>query len=90
MREMNAKGVTITMRDGTVFRGMINIGSSRRLSDFFRKSENLFIVIFDAVVGERGKKGVYFLNRDHILWVEPNDAVSGRLPVEDHGMEFDP
>lgn len=74
MREMNAQRVTITMRDGSVFRGCINIGSSRRLSDFFRKSDNSpFIVMFDTTMGQNKEKGVYFLNWDHILWVEPNE-----------------
>ncbi|SPF46701.1 conserved hypothetical protein [Syntrophobacter sp. SbD1] len=75
MREINAHRVTITLRDGSVFRGSINIGSSRRLSDFFRKSDNSpFIVIFDTTVGQNKEKGVYFLNWNHILWVEPNEV----------------
>ena len=49
---MNAQRVTITMRDGSAFRGYINIGWCRRLSDFFRKSESSFIVVFDATIGE--------------------------------------
>lgn len=74
MREMNARRVDITMRDRSVFQGYINIGSCRRLSDFFRKSDNSpFIVIFDAAIGESKEKGVYFLNWDHILWVEPHE-----------------
>ena len=76
MREMNAHQVTIKMRDGSVFQGCINIGSSRRLSDFFRKSESPFIVMFEATIGEGKEKGVYFLNWNHILWVEPNETDS--------------
>jgi hypothetical protein len=71
---MNAQRVTITMRDGSAFRGYINIGSCRRLSDFFRKSESQFIVVFEATIGEGKEKGVYFLNWNHILWVEPNET----------------
>ncbi|MGO9374222.1 MAG: hypothetical protein ACLQBD_19295 [Syntrophobacteraceae bacterium] len=74
MREMNAQRVTIMMRDGSAFRGFINIGSCRRLSDFFRKSESLFLVMFEATIGEGKEKGVYFLNWDHILWVEPSET----------------
>jgi len=74
MREMNAQRVTIMMRDGSAFRGFINIGSSRRLSDFFRKSESQFIIMFEATIGEGKEKGVYFLNWNHILWVEPNET----------------
>ncbi len=74
MREMNAQRVTIMMRDGSAFRGFINIGSCRRLSDFFRKSESLFLVMFEATIGEGKEEGVYFLNWDHILWVEPSET----------------
>jgi hypothetical protein len=74
MREMNARRVNITMRDGSVFRGYINIGSSRRISDFFRKPDNSpFIVMFEAAIGESKEKSVYFLNLNHILWVEPSE-----------------
>jgi hypothetical protein len=79
MREMNAQRVTITMRDGSVFRGCINIGSCRRLSDFFRKPDSeAFVVMFDTTVGESKGKSVYFLNWNHILWVEPNEDDRGR------------
>ena len=75
MRDMNAQRVIITMRDGTVFQGRTNIGSARRVSDFFRKAEGMFIILFDAVKGEgQEEKKVYFLNRNYILWVEPGEV----------------
>ncbi len=73
---MNAKRTIITMKDGSIFRGCINIGSSRRLSDFFRKPESMFVVLFDATLGEGKDKSVYFLNRNHILWVKPDEPSS--------------
>ena len=74
MREINAQHVTITMRDKSVFRGFINVGSCRRVSDFFRKFDNTpFIVMFDATINENKEKKVYFLNWGHILWVEPKE-----------------
>lgn len=79
MREMNAQRVSITMRDGSVFRGYINIGSCRRISDFFRKSDNSpFVVMFETTIGESKGKSVYFLNWNHILWVEPKEEDPGR------------
>ncbi len=79
MTKMNARRVKITMRDGTVFRGCINIGSCRRMSDFFRKSDsNPFIVMFEASIGERKEKSVYFLNWTHILWAEPDEDDLGQ------------
>lgn len=75
MREMNSRKVVISMVDGTIFRGYTNIGTSRRLSDYFRKSENLFVVIFDALIGNSTKKDVYFLNKDHIVWAKPDEDI---------------
>lgn len=83
MREMNAQRAIVTMKDGTVFRGSINIGSCRRLSDFFRKMDSgQFVVMFEATAGQSTEKKVYFLNWNHILWVEPNE-LSGeqRIPA---------
>ena len=81
MREMNAQHVIITMRDKSVFRGYINIGSCRRVSDYFRKSDSSpFIVMFDTTMDENKEKKVYFLNWNHILWVEP-DELDGRTRV---------
>jgi hypothetical protein len=75
MREMNAHQVTITMRDGSVFRGSINIGTCRRLADFLQKTDSgSFIVMFDTTVGENKEKGVYFINRKQIVTVEPNEV----------------
>jgi hypothetical protein len=87
MREMNARRVNFTMRDGSVFRGYINIGSCRRISDFFKKTDNSpFVVMFEATIGESKEKSVYFLNWDHILWVEPKEddreGPSGSIALE--------
>ena len=74
MREMNAKKVIVTMVDGTVFHGSTNIGNSRRISDHLQKDPRMFLVLFDAVIGGHGEKEVYFINRDHILWVKPDET----------------
>jgi hypothetical protein len=74
MREMNAHSVTITMRDGSIFHGYVNIGSCRRLSDFFGKCDSgPFVVMFNTTIGENKEKNVYFINRNHIVSVEPNE-----------------
>ena len=83
MREINAQRVIVTMRDGTVFQGLTNIGSARRVSDFLRKVESMFIVLFDAVKAEgQEDKKVYFINKHHILWVEPLE-VSQELEMQE-------
>ncbi len=72
MREMNARRIIVTMTEGTVFRGSINIGNSRRISDYFRRNETMF-VLFNATLGDGTEKEVYFLNTNHILWVKPDE-----------------
>ncbi len=74
MKDMNVRQVTVTTVDNSVFRGCLNINSCRRLSDFFRKPANSFIVLFDARKGEESEKKVYFINLNHIIWVEPTGA----------------
>ncbi len=74
MREMNTRKIIVTMTDGTVFRGSINIGSSRRISDYFRRNESMF-VLFNATLDHGADKEVYFLNTRHILWVKPDEQI---------------
>lgn len=80
MREMNTSEVTITMVDGTVFHGSINIGNSRRVSDYFNKGDSLFIILFNASGEKAGANGVYFLNRNHILYVKPEETHGAGSP----------
>ncbi|MEN6440825.1 MAG: hypothetical protein ABFD97_19815 [Syntrophobacter sp.] len=89
---MNTSEVTITMVDGTVFHGSINIGTSRRVSDYFNKGDSLFIILFNSRRDKNGDKEVYFLNRNHILWVKPEDAPgagsSDSAPLSIEGKSF--
>lgn len=89
MREMNVGRIVICMVDGTVFRGQVNIGAARRLSDFFRRGENPFLVLFEASIGNSPEKDVFFLNRDHILWVKPDPETSCEQCREIMHMETD-
>ncbi len=67
---MNSRTVTIGLSDGTVITGKINIGSTRRLSDFLNKQDNLFIVVFDVTEGGQNG-GVVFVSRNQIVWARP-------------------
>lgn len=75
MRDLNAKKVVVTMVDGTTFEGMLNISGSRRVSDYIKRSEHSFIVLFEAERNTGGQKDVYFLNMDHVLWIKPDDTI---------------
>jgi len=70
MREMNARTVSIGLCDGTVIAGKINIGNTRRLSDFLNRQDNLFIVLFDVTEGGK-ESSVVFVNRQQIVWAKP-------------------
>lgn len=82
MREMNARGVIICLVDGTLIQGMTNIGNSRRLSDFFKKDDGMFMTLFDAQLGDGTQTDVYFVNRNHILWAKP-DGKDDAAELED-------
>jgi len=69
-RELRA--ITIKTIDGSTIQGKINLGVKERVSDLFTKSEQEFIILVDATAkGGRGK--VLFVNKNHIVWVEPED-----------------
>jgi hypothetical protein len=87
MRDMNSKKIVISMVGGTILRGYTNIGTSRRLSDFFRKSENMFIVLFDASIGNETEKDVYFINKDHIVWAKPDENDSDLQSMGAYAMD---
>ncbi|MCE5334040.1 MAG: hypothetical protein LLG06_05575 [Desulfobacteraceae bacterium] len=82
MRDMNAKRLLVTMTDGTVLHGFINIGSARRLSDFLRKDDSLFLVLFETVKNDSREKGVFILNKNHIVMVQPDETASAPLAEE--------
>ena len=82
MRAMKCSRVSIKLVDGTVMNGTVNSGSSRRLSDFFNKSDPAFLVIFDVSVGTRHHE-VLFVNRRHILWAKPEDDQKSCVPGEE-------
>ena len=66
------KKVTIRTIDGSTILGKINIGIKERVSDLFTKTDNPFIVLFDAEHRDISGK-VLFVNKNNIVWVEPED-----------------
>lgn len=62
--------VIIRTTDGEIIQGNINITSKERVSDIFTKSDNLFIVLTDAVFKECCIKTL-IVNKNHIVWAEP-------------------
>jgi Family of unknown function (DUF6812) len=64
--------ITVKTVDGTTFRGKVNIAPNQRISELFTLEQGRFIILTDvAYSGGSGK--ILFINKDHILWVEPED-----------------
>lgn len=64
--------VTVMTSDGAAIQGKVNISAVERVSDVFTKSAEPFVVLVDAVSKDvQGK--TLFINKDHIIWVEPED-----------------
>jgi hypothetical protein len=63
--------VTIKTTDGSTLLGKINIGMHERASDLFTKTDSPFIVLFDVELRE-GTGKVFFVNKNHIVWAEPD------------------
>lgn len=70
--ELKYKTITVRTSDGSTIHGKVNLGSKKRLSDLFTKGEEPFIVMIDVLIKEMEGKTL-FVNKDHIVWVEPED-----------------
>ena len=74
------KEVIIKTSDGTIISGQINLDSEEiaadRVSDLLVKGKNKFLLVYNAedmkVMEEQ--VSVVLLNKQHILWVIPNDT----------------
>lgn len=66
------RNITIRTTDGSTIIGKVNIGVKDRVSDLFTKTENQFIILSDVEHSSASGK-VLFVNRNNIVWVEPED-----------------
>ena len=66
------RSVTIRTIDGSTLLGKVNMGIKERVSDLFTKTESPFIVLFDVEHRDISGK-VLFINKNNIVWVEPED-----------------
>jgi len=70
--KVKPKRVSIRTADGSTLVGMVNIGDKERVSDLFTKMDTPFVVLYDAASCVGANK-VFFINKSHIVWVEPED-----------------
>jgi len=52
--------------------GKVNIAAMDRVSDLFTQNDTPFIVMVDVLLREGAGKTLV-INKDHIIWVEPED-----------------
>ena len=66
------RSIIVKTSDGSDLLGKINIGNKERVSDLFTHTENPFIILSE-VEHKDGSGKVLFINKNHIVWVEPRD-----------------
>ena len=64
------RNVKIKTTDGDILKGKVNIGLKSRVADLFTRTDDPFIVLSDVESGSEAKR-VLFINKDNIVWVEP-------------------
>jgi hypothetical protein len=64
--------ISIKTSDGSTIQGKVNIGSKERVSDLFTGDGDPFIVLVDVTLRD-GHGKILFVNKKHIVWVEPED-----------------
>jgi hypothetical protein len=64
------QNITIKTTDGSTLLGKVNVGIKNRVSDLFTKTDNPFIVLFDAECKD-GSGKVLIVNKNQIVWAEP-------------------
>jgi len=64
--------ITVRTTDGSTLQGRVHLMPDERPSDLFTRSDAPFIVMVDVSLRESQGKTL-FVNKDHIVWVEPED-----------------
>jgi hypothetical protein len=67
------KKITIKTTDGATIQGRVNLTSKERVSDLFTKSKSPFIILVDAFLRREGQGKILIVNKEHIVWVEPEE-----------------
>ena len=66
------QSITVRTTDGSTINGKVNIADMDRVSDLFTKNDTPFIVMVDVMLKDAQGK-TRFVNKDHIVWVEPEE-----------------
>ena len=66
------RSVTIKTTDGSTINGKVILTSKQRVSDLFTESSSPFLIMVDAITRD-GTGKILFVNKDHIIWAEPEE-----------------
>ena len=66
------RSITVRTTDGSTINGKVNISPDQRVSELFTQKDVPFIVMVDVALKDAVGK-TRFINKDHIVWVEPED-----------------
>jgi len=64
--------ISIRTTDGSTLLGKVNISMKERVSELFTKTDNPFVVLIDVEHQDITGR-VLFVNKNNIVWVEPED-----------------
>jgi hypothetical protein len=71
-KEIVTGNISLRTVDGSVIRGKINLEDKERVSDVLVKGDSPYLIIFGASTSNVNDK-VFIVNKQHIVWVEPED-----------------
>jgi small nuclear ribonucleoprotein (snRNP)-like protein len=66
------RSITIKTTDGSTIHGKVNLANRQRVSDLFTKGTSQFLIMVE-VMSKESKGKVMFVNKDHIVWAEPEE-----------------
>ncbi len=70
--ETDYRMVTIRTSDGGTVQGKVNVSPNQRVSELFNLQQGPFVVLVNANYGDVDGKTL-FINKEHIVWVEPEE-----------------
>jgi hypothetical protein len=75
-RRRAPRQVTLKLTDGSVLQGKVNLYYEEvplnRVSDLFTEHRDPFLVLFDVAMEGQAAQ-VFIINKQHIVWVTPED-----------------
>lgn len=70
--ETDYRVVSIKTIEGSTVQGKVNIAPNQRVSDLLSLNKGPFLIVVEASFQESEGKTL-FINKDHIVWIEPED-----------------